>query len=145
MNGVTRMYKYRRLLSRTCAYLKRADEAAGSIIGVMLVMVVCSLLALAATAGYVIGQKNRTQSVATVAALSAMRMIEHLEDDQACAMAQTVVLANNATLDSCVATDDEVKVRVSMSLAIPLVTKVSYEATAGFADCSPEDADNLGI
>ncbi len=109
----------------------RDDRGAGSVLGLALVGVVVSMVALLVPLYSVVGAKSRVAAAADAAALAGADVAIGIAPGSPCATAASVADANGALVTECQADGVIVTVRVSVAvLGIP----VSATATAGPPD-----------
>ncbi|WP_422111981.1 Rv3654c family TadE-like protein [Gardnerella sp. DNF00497B] len=114
---------------------KGIDCGSGTMLGIMLVIAVCSILVLSAILCNVLGAKHQAYAVATSAALSGASALQRMEDN-ACEVVARTVASSNAFLKSCNSTSNDVTVRISVGLNIPFASNVEVSARAGLEDCN---------
>lgn len=112
----------------------KADCGSGTALGVMLVIAVCSMLAVAAILGHVLSARHQAYTVATAAALSGASALQRMENNP-CEFSTRTVTSSHAILKSCKSAKDEVTVSVTVPLNIPLAPSVEASARAALEDC----------
>ncbi len=115
-------------------HLRRADCGSGTMLGMGLVIVICSMLVVCATLGAILVQKHRAYALANASAISGAVAMRNMQDD-ACQVAERTAKANNGKIESCVEKDDDVLISLSMPLRLPMVNKINVTARAGLIDC----------
>lgn len=121
---------------------KRSSEmdcGSGTVLGIMLVIAVCTMLVLSAILGHVLSSKHQAYAVATAAALSGASSLQRMENN-ACDAASRTVSSSRAILKSCTSTKDDVTVRVTLPLNIPFASSVEVAAKAGLENCDKAHA-----
>ena len=115
-------------------WVHRADDGSGTILGVGLIIIVCSMLILSANIGYILIEKHRVHAVSSSAVLSGVKVLQKLEGD-ACDVVKNIVNANNVTIESCKSENDDVTITVSVQTKIPFIPKIVDTVKAGLVSC----------
>lgn len=116
-------------------HLRRADCGSGTMLGIGLVTAICSMLVLCAVIGSILVSKHRAYALANAAAISGAVAIQNMQGD-ACKIAQNTARANNAKIESCVEKDNDISLKLSVPLHLPMANSISVSAKAGLVDCS---------
>lgn len=115
--------------------LHRADDGSGTMLGIGLIIVVCSMLILSVNIGYVLVEKHRVHAVASSAALSGARVLQKMDGNNECAIAQSIISANGITMESCKSENDDVTLKVNLQTRIPFIPKIVETVKAGLISC----------
>ncbi|MFU0549180.1 Rv3654c family TadE-like protein [Gardnerella piotii] len=112
-----------------------ADCGSGTMLGIGLVTAICSILVLCAVIGTILVSKHRAYALANASAISGAVAIQNMYGD-ACKIAQNTATANNAKIESCVEKDNDVSLKLSVPLHVPMASRITVSAKAGLVDCS---------
>lgn len=113
-----------------------SDEGAGTVLGLMLIVVVAMAIVIAAGLGRMMVGRSRAATAADLSSLSAANALWKGGDP--CAVAARVARSHEATLVSCVTggdTGEDVTVQVSVDIGIPFVPDMTQSARAGPTVC----------
>ena len=116
-------------------HLNGVDCGSGTMLGIGLVTAICSMLVLCAVIGSILVSKHRAYALANAAAISGAVAIQNMQGD-ACKIAQNTARANNAKIESCVEKDNDISLKLSVPLHLPMANSISVSAKAGLVDCS---------
>lgn len=122
---------------RGFAAIMAEDEGSGTMAGVALIMLAAVLITASAAAGHLVICHAQTRSAADLAAFSAAAAWWN-DQENPCAVADTVAQANGATMVECQADkpdEGDVTVRLAMDTQVPLMTQITVSARAGPVEC----------
>ena len=115
-------------------HLRRADCGSGTMLGIGLVLLICSMLVICAIIGSILVQKHRAYALANAAAISGAVALKNMQNN-ACDVAFNIANANNAKIESCTEKEDDILLKLSVPLHLPMASKITVSARAGLVDC----------
>lgn len=115
-------------------HLHGADCGSGTMLGIGLVTAICSILVLCAVIGTILVSKHRAYALANAAAISGAVALKNMQNN-ACDVAFNIANANNAKIESCTEKEDDILLKLSVPLHLPMASKITVSARAGLVDC----------
>lgn len=113
-----------------------ADEGAGTVLGIMLIVLVTVMIVIAAGVGRMLVVRSHAATAADLSALSAANAL--WEGGDPCEVAAEVAEDNGATMIACRVggdTGEDVTVRVGVDMDMPFLPHMTQDARAGPTVC----------